>query len=77
MIADRTRELLGQTDIAIVRFRQLLLGAAAGLSGGESPRGVEHPEAYNVSSGDTVSAAEAQLPEVLAERFGEKWGMAV
>ena len=77
VIADRTRELLGQTDIAIVRFRQLLLGAAAGLSGGESPRGVEHPEAYNVSSGDTVSAAEAQLPEVLAERFGEKWGMAV
>ena len=77
VIADRSRELLGQTDLAIVRFRQLVLGAAEQLPNGDLPRGVEHPEAYDVSSGDTVAAPDAALPEVLAERFGEKWGVAL
>lgn len=77
LIADRTRELLGQTDLAIVRFRQLLLGACAGLPEGAIPRGADAPEAYDVSSGDTVARLDTPLPEVLQDRFGAKWGLPV
>ena len=43
LIADRTRELLGQTDLGVVRFRQAVLHAAAAVAQGETPLGADHP----------------------------------
>ena len=45
-IADRTRELLGQTDLGIVRFRQMMLAAARAVADGETPHGARSPAAY-------------------------------
>ncbi len=73
-IADRTHELLGQTDLGIVRFRRLLLGAATTLAQGGVPRGVNAPQAYALRSGDVVTAAVTPVPQLLKERFGERWG---
>jgi hypothetical protein len=77
LIADRTRELLGQTDLGIVRFRQLMLGATHAVARGEAPRGACTPDAYHVRSGDVVANAGSRLPEVLAARFGDRWGVPV
>ncbi len=74
LIHDRTRELLGQTDLGVVRFRQLMLGAVKQLSSGARPRGVDTPAAYAVRSGDYVSDGAAKLPDVLRARFGDRWG---
>src|SRR6201999_4571164 len=40
-IADRTRELLGPTDIGVVQFRRLMLSAAKDLSQNVVPPGVD------------------------------------
>ena len=77
LIADRTRELLGQTDLGIVRFRQLMLGATHAVARGEAPRGACTPDAYHVRSGDVVANAGSRLPEVLAARFGDRWGVPI
>ena len=74
LIADRTRELLGATDLGIVRFRRLLIGAATTLAEGGTPRGVDVPQAYALRSGDVVTAADTPVPQLLKERFGERWG---
>ena len=74
LIFDRTRELLGQTDLGIVRFRQLMLEAVATIADGGQPHGVDNPEAYQVRAGDAMAAAASALPEVLAKRFGELAG---
>ena len=73
-IADRTRELLGQTDLGVVRFRQMMLGASKDLDAGINPVGVDSPEAYLVRSGDAMSEKTASLTDVLAARFGDKGG---
>ena len=77
LIADRTRELLGQTDLGVVRFRQTVLRAAAQVADGETPLGADDPSAYRVRSGDAVAAMDAPLEDVVAERFGELWGKPV
>jgi phthalate 4,5-dioxygenase oxygenase subunit len=77
LIADRTRELLGQTDVAVVRFRQMLLGATEAVAAGNLPHGADTPEAYCVRSGDTVAPRDSDIMEVLQGRFGEAWGIAV
>ena len=43
LIADRTRELLGQTDLGVVRFRNLALAAASDVAAGKTPKGVDRP----------------------------------
>ena len=73
-IADRTRELLGQTDLGVVRFRQMMLGASKDLNAGINPVGVDSPEAYLVRSGDAMSEKTASLTDVLVARFGDKGG---
>ena len=77
LIADRTRELLGQTDLGIVRFRRMLLDAAKALASGEEPHGVLDPDAYRVRSGDAMAAAHTPLTEVLDARFGAFAGRAL
>ncbi len=68
-IADRTRELLGQTDLGVVRFRQLMLENAATVARGERPTGVDAPDAYALRSGDAMSTPEAPVREVIEQRF--------
>ncbi len=50
-IQDRTREHLGPTDIGIVEFRKLVMGAARRLAEGEQPSSVQHASRYAVRSG--------------------------
>ena len=74
LIADRTRELLCQTDLGIVRFRETVLKAAADLAAGDMPLGADQPAAYRVRSGDAVAAKNTPLSEVVRARFGDLWG---
>jgi hypothetical protein len=74
LIHDRTRELLGQTDLGVVRFRRAMFDAVAVMKDGGVPRGADAPHAYAVRSGDAVVAGSAKLPEVLSTRFGSRWG---
>ena len=76
LIADRTREILCQTDLGVVRFREAALAAAQDAVEGRTPQGVDQPEAYRVRSGDLVARGDATVEEVVQERFGEHWGMA-
>ena len=75
-IADRTRELLGQTDLGVVRFRQLAFQAAADRAQGQTPKGADLPNAYHVRSGDAMGGAGEPLREVLDGRFGAMSGLA-
>jgi phthalate 4,5-dioxygenase oxygenase subunit len=70
LIADRTRELLGQTDLGLVKFRKLMFGAMDALESGAKPRGVDNPEAYRVRSGDAMSERSARGLDVVTNRFG-------
>jgi len=74
LIVDRTRELLGQTDLGIVRFRQMMLGAVKSLAAGRAPHGLHAAHAYQLRSGDTVARRGAKIADVLDARFGEQWG---
>ncbi len=74
-VADRTAETLTATDVAIVRFRRLLLGAAEALArDGEEPSAPRNHEAYRTRPGAWVAAREKELEDVLLERFGHPRG---
>lgn len=75
-IADRTSERLGPTDLGIVKFRRLLLDAAAALDGGVEPSAVSNPDAYCIRSGAIVIDESASFDEVLLTRFGTPNGEA-
>ncbi len=77
LIVDRTRELLGQTDLGVVRFRQLMLNAARALGAGTPPPGATAPNAYMIRSGDAMSSRDADLTAVVEARFGELAGTGV
>jgi phenylpropionate dioxygenase-like ring-hydroxylating dioxygenase large terminal subunit len=74
VIADRTREHLGPTDLGIVRFRRLILGAARALQNGIEPPAAAAAHAYHVRSGGTVAPGDRPVGEVLTERFGNETG---
>ena len=75
LIADRTREFLGPTDLGIVRFRQLLLGSAKRLAAGQEPIAAGKPAAYKVRSGGTMGPSALPVPEVMVRRFGHPHGL--
>jgi phthalate 4,5-dioxygenase oxygenase subunit len=74
-IADRTRENLGPTDLGIIRFRRLVLDAAAGLQQGTEPPAARRPDAYRVRSGGMVAPASCRVADVLTARFGTETGL--
>ena len=74
LIADRTRELLGQTDLGVVRFRQAMFAAAESVERGERPKGAGSGRAYGVRSGDAMSDPSANAFDVALERFGSLAG---
>jgi hypothetical protein len=69
-IADRTRELLGPTDIGVVQFRRLMLEAARQVADGNEPPSVDNPGSYRVRAGGIVADADAGFDAVMTERFG-------
>jgi phenylpropionate dioxygenase-like ring-hydroxylating dioxygenase large terminal subunit len=73
-IADRTRELLGPTDIGVVQFRKLMIDAAKIAAAGGTPLGADEPAAYRVRGGGIVAPAQASFDEVMKLRFGDALG---
>ena len=73
-IQDRTREHLGPTDIGIVEFRKLLMGAARALARGEAPRAAAAASRYAVRSGGWLCSPDKDLAAVMTERFGHRHG---
>ena len=53
-IADRSREMLGTSDKAIIAFRKLLLEMATDLSNGREPEATIHGTRYNVRSASVL-----------------------
>jgi len=75
VIADRTREHLTATDIAIVRFRRLMLGEAAALAAGREPSAPQHARSYRVRGGGAVAPGRLSFDEVMRQRFGSATGV--
>lgn len=73
-IHDRTREILGPTDLGISQFRILMLEAARALAAGASHSALADPAAYRVRSGAIVAAATMPFEGVMQRRFGHPHG---
>ena len=73
-IQDRTREHLGPTDVGIVEFRKLVMGAARALQQGEQPKAASASTRYAVRAGGWIAGADKDLAAVMAERFGHPHG---
>ena len=73
-IADRTQELLGPTDIGVVRFRQLMLEAADHVAQGIAPLGRDDPSAYRLRAGAHVAHEGLDMKQVMVMRFGDPIG---
>ncbi len=76
VIADRTREHLGPTDLGIVRFRRPILGAARALADGCEPGAAVAASAYRVHGGAMLAPAAASVEAALLARFGSTTGAA-
>ena len=76
LIADRTREHLGPTDLAIIHFRRLMLGEARALERGEAPAAARAAVAYTVRSGGAVAPRDVPFADVMLKRFGDVVGRA-
>ncbi len=75
LIADRTTEHLGPTDLGIIRFRRLILGAARAQEKNEVPSASNSPGAYRVRGGGAVAPADLKLSDVMKIRFGHEHGL--
>ncbi|HBP14776.1 MAG TPA: hypothetical protein DD457_06200, partial [Gammaproteobacteria bacterium] len=67
-------EMLVQTDLGVVRFRQTMFDAAASVASGSEPLGADRPDAYFVRSGDAVASSTSKLEDVVSARFGQMGG---
>src|SRR5260370_800011 len=57
VIADRTREHLTATDVAIVRFRRLMLREAKALADGREPDAPRRAESYRLRAGGALASS--------------------
>ena len=76
-IADRTREMLVQTDLGVVRFREEIMRAVDDVAHGRAPKASRNPAAYRVRSGDYVAAGDTPIEDVVEARFGPRWGQPI
>jgi len=74
VIADRRREHLTPTDVAIVRFRRLMLEQAKALSDGKEPAAAQLPAHYRLRGGGCITAASMSFEDVMRQRFGSTTG---
>jgi len=77
IIADRTREHLTPTDVAIVRFRRTVLAGAKALREGKEPEAPHRYNSYGLRSGSCIAEERLPLEEVLRQRFGNPAGRVV
>jgi phenylpropionate dioxygenase-like ring-hydroxylating dioxygenase large terminal subunit len=77
VVADRTREHLTPTDVAIVRFRRTMLDGAKALRAGTEPEAPHRHGSYGLRSGSCVAGEEIALDEVMKQRFGSPIGRVV
>jgi phenylpropionate dioxygenase-like ring-hydroxylating dioxygenase large terminal subunit len=69
-IVDRTQEVLGASDTAIVFWRRLMIAQATSLRGGsETPLGLSAPHSYRVRSGAILLEKERDVFKIMAERL--------
>jgi phenylpropionate dioxygenase-like ring-hydroxylating dioxygenase large terminal subunit len=73
-IHDRTREMLGPTDLGVSSLRALMLGAARDLAAGTAPAAAMNPAAYRVRSGLIVAPNGLTFDQVMERRFGHPKG---
>jgi phenylpropionate dioxygenase-like ring-hydroxylating dioxygenase large terminal subunit len=73
-IHDRTREILGPTDLGVAQFRVLMLEAARDLEAGKPPSAALDPAAYRVRSGSIVTPGALPFDQVMTRRFGHPTG---
>ena len=73
-IHDRTREMLGPTDLGVSQMRALMLGAAKTLAAGVEPAAAMNPQAYRVRSGAIVTPDTVPFDAVMERRFGHAKG---
>ena len=74
LIAERTREHLTPTDVAIVRFRRLVLEGARALREGREPAAAQLPASYRLRSGGALAPARLSFADMMRERFGSATG---
>lgn len=74
LIHDRTREMLGPTDLGVSRLRVLMLEAARDLAAGKAPKAAMNPSAYRVRSGLIVAPSTLAFDDVMTRRFGHLKG---
>jgi phenylpropionate dioxygenase-like ring-hydroxylating dioxygenase large terminal subunit len=74
LIADRTKEHLTATDIAVVKFRRVILAAARALQEGREPPAARNAKAYRLRSGSWMAETTAAFEDVMNERFGHPLG---
>jgi phthalate 4,5-dioxygenase oxygenase subunit len=74
LIHDRTREMLGPTDLGVSQLRALMLGAARDLAAGAAPAAAMNPAGYRVRSGTVVAPDALAFDAVMTRRFGHPKG---
>lgn len=72
-VVDRTKELLGTTDLAIMRARQLLLEAAEVVESGGKPLGRDAVDHRDVSAIDMVIPSSADWRDLMKDGFISSW----
>lgn len=72
-IVDRSKEILGTSDKAIITMRRLLLEAMRAVERGERPKGVDPAAHRNIRPHDRVIGAKANWREMFAEELVAKW----
>ena len=77
LIADRSTEHLGPTDMGVIRFRRLILDAVRALQSGEEPLATGNAASYRVRRWrpGAIAAADLPLTEVMRTRFGHEHGL--
>ncbi|MGQ0650999.1 MAG: Rieske 2Fe-2S domain-containing protein [Betaproteobacteria bacterium] len=75
VIADRTREKLTATDVAVVRFRRVMLDAARALREGHEPEAARRAAGYRMRAGGAVAPSRLSFEEVMRQRFGSATGV--
>jgi hypothetical protein len=73
-VADRTREHLGPTDVAIIEFRKQILRAARELRSGTEPAAARNAAGYRLRGGSIVADRALSFAETMVKRFGDPLG---
>ncbi len=77
LIVDRTREKLSPTDVAIVRFRRVMLDGAKALKVGVEPVAAKLEASFCLRAGGAIAPTSLPFEQVMMQRFGSVTGRVV